>query len=344
MKKKKPKQRRKSLLSNIRINPLYVSIASWSAVGIATIVVFVWFISGLFVDNAFAVFLDGELIGHIHMTDGLTSEQFHDSAVLRLQASRGGARVNVRNRVTIEEARVAGNERSTHDVIFGLLQRRFSYTIAAIGIHVNGRCEGITLRTPTDLEQLKLMLQEYWFNEFTVKAEFIQPWAEVIVYVDPDDTDFWTPQEAYGRLSRMEMQMYTYMIQRGDNLERIANRFGTPVWRIMEDNGLTNYIIHPYTTLEIEVPRPLLSVRTFDEISTEEPIPMPVEERENPSLSLHTPNIIQHGSPGLQRSVLRITRENGVERHRETLEAEVLVPPVIHIVEVGTGAPAQDVR
>jgi len=343
-KKKKAKPRRKSLLPNIKINPLYVSIASWSAVAIATIVVVVWFISGLFVDNAFAVYLDGQLVGHIQMTEGLTSEDFHNQAVITLSQNLGGARVNVTQRVTIEEARVSNNERDTQNYILQVLSRRFTYTLAAIGIHVNGTCEGITLRTQAELDQLKLMLQEIWFNENTVEAQFVEPWLEVTVYVDPNTADFWTPQEAYNRLSRTEMQMYPYVIQRGDSLGRIASRFDTQESHLWLDNNLTSDVIHPYTTLYVRMARPLLSVRTFDERSIYEDFNAVPEERENPDMALATTRIIQQGSPGRQRVVERITRENGVERERETLDAEIILEAIPDIIYVGTGASARDVR
>ncbi|MDR0273648.1 MAG: hypothetical protein LBI27_10075, partial [Clostridiales bacterium] len=90
----------------IKINPLYVSVAAWSVVVIALGAFAVWFVSGLFVDNAYAVYLDGEFIGFISMHDDeLTSEEVHQNAVLSLQAARGGVRVQVQETITIEPTR-----------------------------------------------------------------------------------------------------------------------------------------------------------------------------------------------------------------------------------------------
>lgn len=320
----------------IRVNPMYVSLVGWGAVGVATIIIAVWVIMNLFVYNAFAVYLDDEFIGHIPYSEDLTSEDFHNYAILSLQASRGGARVLVEQTVTIEPARASSSARSTRNEVFSTLNRRFDYKIAAIQLNVD--VYSALMRTASDVAHVEELFQRHWRNENTVGAEFVDGWEIVVVYACPDETEFDTPETAYWRFDRTTMQMYPYTVARGDNLGSIAVHFGTTVPRIMGDNKLTSSNIFPGEVLYIYTSRPLLSVRTFDEISIVELIEMSVEERTNPALPQAVTNIIQQGQPGQQVITVRITRENGIERYRETLEAEVIVPPVVHIIEVGTGA------
>jgi len=318
-----------------RINPMYVSFVGWTVAAIAVVAVALWFITNLLVYNSFAVYLDDELIGHIMISDDLTPEEFHSNAVLHLQASLGGASVVVNERVTFEQARASGSERSTHNEIFAILNRKFTYSVAAIAIYVNGNREAL-MKTESDLAHVEHLLQRDWFNENTVGAEFVDGWETVVVYV-PEETEFCTPEQAYWRLDRTTLQVYPYTVQRGDNLGVIAVRFGTTVPRIMSDNDLTSTNIFPGNTLMIQTYLPLLAVRTFDEIATDERIEMPVERRDNDELPYNVTNVIQEGLAGQQRSVLRIVRENGTERYRETLEAEIIIEPILHIIEVGTG-------
>lgn len=327
----------------VKVNMKYVSIVSWGIAAIAFLAIAGWFIMSLLVYNSFEVFLDGESIGFIPYSEDLTSEDFHNYAVLSLQAARGGATVNVEQRVTIEPARASTTQRGTRSDILGILTRRFRYTIAATEIYVDGEFRAL-IRTQSDLEHVKHLLQERWFNENTVGAEFVDGWEERILNVHPDETEFCTPEEAYWRLDVQTMQMYLYTVVLGDNLGNIAVAFGTTVDAIMRDNGLTSTNIRVGDELYIYTRRPLLTVRTFDEIASFEIIEMPVETIYNPALPQAFTNVIQEGQAGQQEVITRITRENGTERYREILEPQIIIQPITHIIEVGTGAGGLDVR
>jgi LysM repeat protein len=331
-----------------RINPLYISIAGWLVAVAAAAGIIFWFGMNMFVDNSFAVYLDDELIGYIALNERTTSESFHGDAVAYLEMTHGNVRAFVEQTVTIQPARVSSREISSHNVIHGLLTRKFDYTISATAIYVNGNFEAL-MRTQTCLEYLKAKLFSRWLpdnGEIMVRAEFIGDWEEKerLVNPDPQITEFTDAMQAFNRLDRPTMQMYPYTVVSGDNLGRIALRFDTDINRIMQNNNLTSHNIFPGDVLQIYTSRPLLSVRTYNEIPTTEDIPMPVETRENPDLPSHAQNIIQYGSSGVQETRELIIRENGVERSRETLEAVIIKEPIVHIIEQGVGSGSMEIR
>ncbi|MCL1862632.1 MAG: G5 domain-containing protein [Defluviitaleaceae bacterium] len=332
-------------ISSFRINPLIFSIIGWGALAVVAVIISVWFVSGLLVDNALAVYLDDELIGFIAVPQGeeLTSEEFHNRAVLSLQAARGGLRVQVDQRVTIESARASGSARMGHTDMMGLLSRRFTYQIAAVAIYVRGERKAI-LRTISDLQHVEYLLQERWFNEYTVRAEFVEGWETQMLYVPQDYDGFDSPEQAYWRLDVNKRQIYVHTVEDGENLSVIAVRFGTTVNNIMRDNNLTSPNIRPGEQFQILTYLPLLAVRTFDEVTHRELLEMPVEEIPTPNLPLAFTNVVQEGQAGQQEVTTRIIRESGIERSRETLEAVVVVPPIVHRVEVGTGAASVEIR
>jgi LysM repeat protein len=324
-------------LKRIRINTAYLSFAGWGIAAIILLYSTVWFISGLFVDNAFAVYLDDELIGYVAINDELTSEDFHRRAIQNLEAVNGGVKVQVEQRVTIEPARASGSERASTNDIFGIIGRKIEFTIAAHAIYVNGEFEAL-LRTSLDLEHVKDLLTARFRNEHTTGFEFVDGWEVKIRYVCPKETEFCTPEQAYWRLDRTTLQVMPYTVVSGDNLGRIAVRFGTTVSRIMGDNSLTGHNIFTGDVLSISTHLPLIGVRTFDEYPTMELIETPVQEIDNPDLPLAETRIIQEGQPGQQVSVVRVTYVNGIERSREQLPPETVIEPVPMIIERGTGA------
>jgi LysM repeat protein len=335
-------------------NPLYVSIAGWGVAGVATIAIAGWFIMNMLVYNSFAVYLDGEFIGYIPYSEDLTSESFHEYAVLSLEAARGGVSANVTQTVTIEARRVSSSQRGSRGDILTALRMQMDYTIAATAIYVHGNFEAL-MRTQSCLDHLKDMLANRWPPppgairtgwEFFYSGGNVALWEEVIVYVDPDPevTEFTDATRAFSRLDRPRNTFYSYVVVSGDNLGLIATRFGTTLDRIMRYNNLTSHHIFPGQTLLIYTSRPLLSVRAYDEIQLEEPVEMPIETRYREDWSSHETNIYSYGSAGVQVTRELITSENGVERSRVALEPEIITPPTTHIIEVGTGAGRIEVR
>lgn len=320
-----------------RINPLYVTIAGWGVAVIALVAIAGWFVNSLIVDNSYEVFLDGEHIGYMVMrpNDELTSEDFHYYAVRRLGAARGGALVNVTQTVTIAPTRAPVAQRSERADIVGILLRRFDFTFVATAIYVHGERMAV-IRTESDLNHLKNLLQERWFhpNGYTVESDFVTGWEEVTIHV-PSDFEFDTATVAHLRLDTTRRVMYPYIVQRGDTLNGIALSHDTSFDRIMRDNGRTNHNIFPGEILYIYVNRPLLTVRTIDEFPSESIIEMPTEIVSRPDLRPNQTIVIQHGMNGLQTTIERVTRENGIERSREILEAVVTVAPLPHIIGEG---------
>jgi uncharacterized protein YabE (DUF348 family) len=112
----------------------------------------------------------------------------------------------------------------------------------------------------------------------------------------------------------------------------------------MGDNSLTSHNIFVGDNLLIYTQLPLLAVRTFDEIPTMELIEMPLVYNDNPDLPLTVTNIIQEGQPGQQEVRLRVEYINGIEQSRVTLNPRILIEPVPHIIERGTGAAEMERR
>jgi hypothetical protein len=325
-------------VKRVRFNTAYLSFAGWGIAAIIMLYATVWFISGLFVNNAFEVFLDGEHIGYVAISDDLTSEDFHNHAIRNLEAMNGGVKVKVEQLVTIAPARAPSSERRSSNEILSIINREIKFTIAAYAIYVNGEFEAL-LRTILDVEHVMNSLAQTFKTENTVDFEFVDGWEIRTQYVCPSDPDvFCTPQDAFWRLDRTEMQVMPYTVVSGDNLGTIAVRFGTTVSRIMGDNSLTGTNIFVGDTLLINTHLPLLSVRTFDESQTMELIEMPVQYIDKPELPFATENVIQEGQPGQSVSILRVTFVNGIERSREYLEPKTIVEPIPMIIERGTGA------
>lgn len=81
---------------------------------------------------------------------------------------------------------------------------------------------------------------------------------------------------------------------------------------------------------------PPLDVRTVEEVTYTQPIPVPVQEELDSTLLLGERKVIQEGAPGLEERTDRITRRCGEEQAREALSSKVLTEPTPTRVAVGT--------
>jgi hypothetical protein len=294
--------------------------------------------------NAFAVYLGGRHMGYINYIADLTSEAFHNSAVVRLESQRG-SQVSVNEIVTITATRAPVADRLLRAEMELRLAAGFTYHIAAVAIYVNNERE-VLLRSQRESDQVRIALTEGFTTDYTTHVDFVQPVRFVTQMVDSTFEDFDTVQNSIFRLTRNTGQHYAYTVRDGDTLGSIAGYFGgeATVTRIMDDNGLTSHIIHPNWVLQIYRQLPLLSIITYDDIVTEMAAPMETQTVENEQLALAQQNIVSPGRPGTQRTTVRIVRIDGVEVERRYLDPEIIEAPVAEIIEVGTGEPQLDIR
>jgi LysM repeat protein len=155
--------------------------------------------------------------------------------------------------------------------------------------------------------------------------------------VYPDDERIVSSMQAVQHLSRRVTNYIEYIVQPGDNLHIVAQRFDTTISTIARDNNIpsTAHLIIDQR-LMIRVFEPAISVRMSDAVTRIEPIPMPIEQRENNSLHHAQTNIIEHGRDGSREAVWHIIRVNNVFYEEVLYSYRVIDHPVTHVIEIGT--------
>ncbi len=128
----------------------------------------------------------------------------------------------------------------------------------------------------------------------------------------------------------------------GDTLDAIARRNNTTIEKLCADTpGVTELtILRPGDIIKVETTRPYLSVRTIEEVTREQAIPMQTDTRENPSQAKSYTRVIEKGSEGKEEVTIRRTLVNGVlEKDEEEIDRVTISAPVTQIEEVGTMEP-----
>lgn len=315
-----------------RVAGILVGVTAFSVIGF-------FIISNVFAHNAIAVHVNGELIGHIAMDRELVLDDFRRYVINHLERHLGTAVDLGSNTITANYARrIANRDMETISDLFGIIAREIDYMIAAQAIYVNGQFEAL-VRNPGVVAQIFHDLTEnYSRHPDVVETRFNADWQVHTRFVDINDPGIRNAAEVVNLLDRRVLSDYIYIVQRGDTLTHIAQRYETTAAEIALASGIfVDSGLAVGQRLTLRTMQPLLPVVTIHETATFETIYMITESTYDPTLGESMINVIQEGRDGSRSIVTRITKINGVQfGEPDILEAEIITEPIPRIVEVGS--------
>jgi len=290
-------------------------------------------------NNALAVYVNGERIGYLPLnreTRDWDPENIQAQAVAH-RARSVDAAIRVNERVSLEPVRANRRYHETLDVIIREVSQIFTYQIEATAIYVGGEHIAI-MRTRALAEHVANWFINAHRNPDTTEA-IIEGWEYRTVIVS--DGDLMSADAVIERLDREVETIIQYIVREGDNPDLIRRMHGITLNRLLEDNNLpTNPIIRPGDVLDIRTTRPFLSVRTTQDETRTEVIPMEVIRETNDQMALGDINILQEGREGERTVVVRMVFINGQLISEEIISATITTHPETRIVEEGTSTTA----
>jgi LysM repeat protein len=311
---------------------LYVALG-----GLVVIAAALWFLTH---KNALDVYAAGDKIGCLPNNPPLTAEDLLETVGRQLYVEYG-TEVRVEDEVTLTPVHGSKGSFVTVDFITAELRRKVAFTLEATEVFFNG-------------ESLLLLQNDALADQVLdrVKNQY-QPAAQGVTVVECDFVDAFRltrakrfvppqaltePELAFAKLSASTDIKEPYTVRRGDSAWLIADRFGMSLLEFQQLNNLTaESILSVGQVLQVLVDKPLLSVRTVEEVTKTETLPKPVEYRQNPGEVKSYRNLLQEGKDGQRETVTRVVRINGYETgERMDLGERILESPVTEIIEVGT--------
>lgn len=156
------------------------------------------------------------------------------------------------------------------------------------------------------------------------------------VYVD--QSEILSAEKAKEVLLDKRYETITYELKEGDNIWDIAVKHGTTMERILELNSqiVDETRMQIGDVIQLEVPKPILSISTVEEATFKELIPGEIEYVEFSDLYKDETKIYQEGNDGLKELTVEVTKVNGVEVSRQTVSEKVLKEPKTKVIAYGT--------
>lgn len=128
-----------------------------------------------------------------------------------------------------------------------------------------------------------------------------------------------------------------YVVQDGDTISEIAQKFGVTTKDIYQSNpSIKEEMIYIGDELIVTPLKPLVTVQTREVLTQIEPIPYQVTYVKDSSMYEDESKVIVKGEEGKKEVKYSIVKENGIVTYKDIIEKEIIEEPVTKKVAVGT--------
>ena len=166
-------------------------------------------------------------------------------------------------------------------------------------------------------------------------VEFVEPVTTVPVDIQAGQLS--DPEALYKKLVTGNPTPIKYTVKEGDCVGCIAQKMGVSPEVIYKNNPwIVDDIIKPGQVLDLTAKKPMLNVRSVEEVTQLETIEPKVEYVKNDQLRAGQTKVINPGKPGKQWVTYRLLRQNGEMIEEERVSARIVQQAVTTVIMKGT--------
>ncbi len=284
--------------------------------------------------TSYAVFVDGENVGAVVDQNTVRTAV---SAVEDMGSRMLGYEYTVDNDIDYRFALTLRSDLSGQEDFEDYFSAKMGQTdeddLRLYEIVLEGQALGV-INSKAEFNQLLQDLRAGYVNENTISAEFVEEiQVRPIVLAD----EVLSIDQMRQILTENTTGETTYTVVSGDTFSTIAYRNDmsmSDLKALNPDVNINKLSIGQVLNVKELIPR--LSVRTVEHVTYTEPIPCPVQTRDDASIYVGSSKIITQGVEGEAEVTADVTRVNGVEKGREVLDSKTLVEPTTTVKAVGT--------
>jgi len=283
---------------------------------------------------SYAVYVDGENVGAVAdrstVADAVASVEAMGSRML-------GYEYTVDNDISYRYALTLRSDLSQESVFEDYFSTKMDTVeeddARLYEITVEGQSMGV-IESKAEFNNLLRELKTVYTTGDTVSAEFVEE-IQVTPVLLADEV--LTIDQMRTVLTENTTGETTYTVVSGDTFNAIAYRNDMSMSDLKALNPNVNVNkLSVGQVLNVKELIPRLSIRTVEKSTYFEPIPCPVETRDDPNIYKGSSKIITQGIEGEALVTANITRVNGVEKGRDILSSETMREPTTTIKAVGT--------
>lgn len=287
--------------------------------------------------RAYDVIVDGESIGFVREKNEV--ENILNKVKTQISAEYGIEAV-VAQKVEFVDAHAEDNLVLNSEELESKVREQIDVKVWAYGVQVDGnvigyvKTEAAAWQTIADIEKpYKELLNKENSNVKKVETvESVQITKEKVNIKNVMDYE-----KLLAKLKTGSVEEKIHTVQDGESYWAIANKYNITVEDLIAANpGNNPELVQIGDELSLIIPKPYVSVATYETAKIKEKIPFEVKSKEASNMYKNEKVVVTKGQLGERQIVADIKKVNGIEIEKVILEEQILKAPVAEVVSQGT--------
>jgi len=258
-------------------------------------------------------------------------------------AREQGLDVVINEKLSFEEVHAEDEELIDKSELKEKIQSNITFNVVAYAININGEdfsYLGSEMLAKEVLEGIKKPYIEAAKKEGT-KLEEVKIVEDVKIIkreVEPSKIEKF--DKVLELLQKGTDEERVHVVQKGENYWTIAKKYGISTDDLEKANpGKDPELIYPGEELSLVVPKPFLTVATYEEKTYTESIKYETEYEYSDNMYKDQQTVKKKGVEGKAEIVAKVEKHNGIEIAKEIIKETILSQPVTQIILKGTKEP-----
>lgn len=287
--------------------------------------------------RAFKIIYNGNYIGTVR------NKEIVNDVVTMLKSeltNNYGIEVSIEDEFEYQDTHAEDNELTKKEDIKNNLKDNIEFNVFAYAIEADGKVLGI-LKTEDLAQEVLNKIKEPYIKSINEEESSIEDIKFVenvkIVKKEVPISAVEEFDKVLNYIQKGTDEVKTHVVKKGENFWTIAHKYNLTVDDLVKANPDKNpKLIHPGDELSLIVPKPYLTVATYEEKKYIEKIDFDIKYEYSSEMYKDQAVIKRRGVYGKKEVVAKIEKHNGIEVAKEILKETIISNPVSQIIIKGT--------
>ncbi|MFA5524584.1 MAG: peptidoglycan DD-metalloendopeptidase family protein [Tissierellales bacterium] len=254
-----------------------------------------------------------------------------------------GLEVVIKEKLSFEEVHVENEELDNKFNMENQIKSNITFNVVAYAICIDGK-DFAYLDSETAASKILENIKEPYVQLAADQGSKIEEIAIVedakIVKREVSASEIGEPDKILELLQKGTDEEKIHIVEKGENYWTIAHKYNISTKELeLANPGKSAELIHPGDELSLIVPKPFLTVATYEESTYTENIKFDTEYEYSNNMFKDQQTVRKKGVEGKNEIVAKVEKHNGIEVAKEIIKETILSQPVAQIVLKGTKNP-----
>lgn len=246
----------------------------------------------------------------------------------------------IKEKLAFEDVHAEDKELTANNVIEKGIKSNLTFSVAAFALKVDGK-DLVYLKSEDEAKQVLDRIKQPYIDSMKADNSKVD---EVKIVEDVKIEKKEVPvskvedfEKALATLQKGTDEVKTHVVENGENYWTISRKYNLSVEDLQKANpGKNSELVHPGDEISLIVPKPYLTVATYEEKIYQEKIDFETEYEYSSSMYEDQEKVKRKGVPGEYEVVAKVEKHNGIEIAKQIIKETLVSQPVAQIMIKGT--------